>query len=161
MRIMMKSILPVAVVILAVMMLLPSCGAAAMSPTEIAEHIRENVDFSELVSPEQDKIFTSFLPIDEALVKDAAVFVSTQDEKSDEIIVIRFASEADFTTVLSEINAHISARAENFSKHSAAEANKLANVIIRRTDKCIIAVVCEQHKKAAQILDDLKTREVK
>ena len=156
------SVFASALLCLAAVFLLASCGGAnSMSPEEIAGYIIENVELADLIETDRNKIFTSFLNVGENMIKDVKVFVSGSEEKADELIVVRLYSEKDFDPVLRELNAHINARAESFAKQSSAESAKLQNVVIRRTDSCIILVVCEQYKKAAEVLDELKTREIK
>ena len=140
-----------------------SCkNSGTMTPAEIADHIKRNVAFVELTEFDKDLISTSFLNIDSSLIGDSAVFVSSQEDKADELIVIKLADSEDFDKVFMEINAHISLRTANFSKQSEQESKKIQNPVIRQLDGCIILVVCDQnqHQKAAEVLRQLGAQEV-
>ena len=135
---------------------LDSCRRAdAMSAAEMTAFIQDNINFIDMTRLDRDKIFTAFFNVDEKLVKDAIVYVSSQEEKADELAILQLADRKDFDTVLSEINSHISIRALNFSNQSPTEFAKMQNAAIGRTRDSIILVVCEQYEKASEILKEI------
>ncbi|MDR1892301.1 MAG: DUF4358 domain-containing protein [Oscillospiraceae bacterium] len=132
-----------------------------MSPDEIAETIQANVQFAPLVQMNDDQIFTSFLNVDSGSVSSAALYVSSSEDKSDELVVVGLAHSKYFDEITAALLAHVNQRATNFKNQSSAESSKLTHAVLRRTKTVIILVVCEEYQKAEKVLDEIGAKSIK
>ena len=126
-----------------------------MTPAQIVEYLRENIRFAELIQMDEDEIFISFFNESPELVSSALVYMSSSEDKADELVIITPAGRENFDAVLGEINNHVTRRTASFARQSTAEASKLQNAVLHRTNDDIILVVCEEYQKAAEFLKEI------
>ena len=148
-------------VMAAVVILAASCAGKSVTAAEIAGALMQNVKFAEMVEFDKSQVSASLLNIDVEPLEEAIIFVSTSEEKADELVVLRLADEQAFEKALSELSTHVSARAASFGKQSSAEYTKIQKAVFRRHGNILILVITEQHEKAAAVLKDLGATEIK
>jgi len=126
-----------------------------MTPAQIVEYLCDNIRFVELIQLDEDEIFTSFFNVSPELVSSALVYMSSSEDKADELVIITLADRENFDAVLGEVNNHVTRRTASFAKQSTAEASKLQNAVVLRTNDDVILVVCEEYQKAAEFLKEI------
>lgn len=126
-----------------------------MPLSDIVEQIKVVADFENAVTVDlTDQKNAAQYGIDPSAIKEGYVYYSQSEDKADELIIARAASQSDVENVEKAISDELNARTEAW-KNNKTESEKIESHIMRTIDDCVMLVIGDEAEAADQVFGQL------
>lgn len=136
---------------------LGACGgdkkAADFVPADTAKALMDGGAFSESLTEIDKATACTLYGIDEAAVKDSAVYGST-GATAEEVAVFTFAGSDDAKTALTALETRVSDRKDALKDYQPAEISKLDGAIVEARGGSVLLVVASDYDAARKALGE-------
>ena len=158
-----KKLISVFLVFAVVVLNFASCSAKTLnnkSPEEITSYLQKELKAEDLTEVSEG-LFSGFFGFDAKDIGKASFLISSVGNTSDMIGAFKYKDEEAKNKVLKSLADYLNSSSDNLKAVSDEEYKKVNNRVICECNGTIILVVCENYKKAQNLLKDLGATEVK
>ncbi len=123
---------------------------------EIVYTIIDKLDYTSLSKVSSDNI-SKYYDIDDILIADATVYISSKDESFSEISCFKLTDSSKYQQVETAIKNHLSFSNVNLQDFNPQESKKLNESKIEYCEPYVLVIVSDNSSSAAAIFKDLVT----
>lgn len=122
--------------------------------TELANRISTEITFEDSVSKLENSVALKYYGIDEAIVKECAIYIST-GATAEEIAVFEANSSADADTIYKACDDRRTAQINSYKDYKPSEVDRLENYVLQKKGSYVIFCVADDKEKVQSIADEV------
>lgn len=127
-----------------------------ISTDSIVDNIINELDYNGISRVSSDNI-SKYYDIDNSLISEATVYISTNADSCFEISCFKLNDETDYQEVETKIKKHINSQSTNFQRLNPKEGKKLEDTKIEYCTPYILVVVSDNSESAVTSFKNLIT----
>ncbi len=133
---------------------LTAVAPGSLAVSEIVHSLMKSTDNVQFVRLDSDAV-SSYYSYEEGTVEEAAVYISTDSARADEIAVFKLAPGRDGAQVIDAVNSRVRSKEQSFRNISPAEYEKLTSAVSVNISGYVVLAVTAHPDTARAMIGEL------